>query len=347
MDGMPSIGHVPRVAPARTAPSSATPHPASHVDRPPASSARRPAPRARRHAAPRARPVALVRRDALAPDRAHARRPRTRRRGRAEPAEHLLCGLRQRRRLAHHRLRRQLGADLRRPAHRLHRRDRRLGVEPERDLRGERRGDHPSRPLDRRRDVQVGRCRTHLGAPRAPRDADDRRGRRRSAEPRPALRRGARAPVRPQPGTRRVPLHRRRPDVREGALQGRVHERERGDDRSPRPEHDLRDALAAAAELHRRAGVRRQRDGHLQVHRRRHQLGAAHERPAVDPPGQHRDRAERAEHALCRDRAGAGGDRLLQVHRRRRALVPAGEGREQRTPRGAAGHAPALADRRR
>jgi hypothetical protein len=222
-------------------------------------------------------------------------------------------------------------------------------TEPERDLRGERCGDHPSRPLDRRRDVQVGRCRTHLGAPRAPRDADDRR---------------ISPSIRGTPNRLFVAAlgHPYGPNPERGVFRstdgGRTFEKVLYKDeytsanevmhRSPRPEHDLRDALAAAAELHRRAGVRRQRDGHLQVHRRRHHAGCS------SPNGL--PSILQANIAIAPSEpntlyavigAGAGGDRLLQVHRRRRALVPAGEGREQRTPRGAAGHAPALADRRR
>ena len=42
----------------------------------------------------------------------------------------------------------------------------------------------------------------------------------------------------------------------------------------------LRDALVAAAELHRGPGIRQRRHGHLQVDRRRHDLDAAHRRAA-------------------------------------------------------------------
>ncbi len=131
--------------------------------------------------------------------------------------------------LALHRLRRQLGPALRRPADHLDRRDRRLAVQSRHHLRGERRGDHPPRPVDRRRDVQVDRCREDVDAPRPARNADDRRGRGRPAQSRPPLRCSSRTSVRSQSRARRLPLHRRRADVREGAVQGRVHERQRGD----------------------------------------------------------------------------------------------------------------------
>ena len=50
--------------------------------------------------------------------------------------------------------------------------------------------------------------------------------------PEPAVRRRARPSVRPERGARHLPLDRRRPDVPEGALQGREHRRQRRRDRS-------------------------------------------------------------------------------------------------------------------
>ncbi len=104
--------------------------------------------------------------------------------------------------------------------------------------------------------------------------------------------------------------------------------------------------VVAATELHRRPGVRQRRHGHLQVHRRRHDLDAARRRTAGHSPGEHRDRRERFEHPLRHDRAGSGTDRLLQVHRRRRALVP-GDSQPRRARGSGAGHAAARAHRRR
>ena len=108
-----------------------------------------------------------------------------------------------------------------------------------------------------RRHLQVHRRREDVDAPRPARQPDDREDRRRPEESEPAVRRGARPSVRTERRARHLPLDRRRPDLREGALQGRVHERQRRPDRSERSEHRLRDALAAAAELHRGRRVRR------------------------------------------------------------------------------------------
>ena len=81
-------------------------------------------------------------------------------------------------------------------------------------------------------DVQVHRRRQDVDAPRPARQPDDRDDRRRSDESEPAVRRRARASVRAQRRARNLPLDRRRPDVPEGAIQGRVHERQRRADRS-------------------------------------------------------------------------------------------------------------------
>ncbi len=63
--------------------------------------------------------------------------------------------------------------------------------------------------------TDAGKTWTHLGLRDSP---DDREDRRRPQESRPAVRGGAGAPLRPQRGARHLPLHRRRPDVREGAV---------------------------------------------------------------------------------------------------------------------------------
>ena len=54
-------------------------------------------------------------------------------------------------------------------------------------------------------------------------------------EPEPAVRRRRRPSVRPERGARHLPLDRRRPDVPEGALQGREHRRQRRRHRSVEP----------------------------------------------------------------------------------------------------------------
>ena len=254
---------------------SATWHTALHA---PSSDSRHPCRHARRHRLDDRRPGTLVPRDALARHRSDSRRTRPCAGRRRQPAQHLLRRLRQRRRLAIHRLRRQLGAAVRRPIDRLDRRDRRRPVEPRRHLRGHGRGHHPSRSRHRRRDVQVHRRRAHVAASRAARQPDDRGHRRGSGQRRSALRRRPRSPVRPQRGARRLSLHRRRTHLREGAVQGRLHQRQRSAARSAQPQRALRDALVAATELHRGPGIRQHRHGHLQVDRRRDDLGATQRR---------------------------------------------------------------------
>ena len=67
-----------------------------------------------------------------------------------------------------------------------------------------------------------------MAASRVARQPDDRGHRRGSGQRRPALRRGPGSPVRPEPRARRVSLHRWRTHLREGAVQGRLHQRQRG-----------------------------------------------------------------------------------------------------------------------
>ncbi len=62
---------------------------------------------------------------------------------------------------------------------------------------------------------------------------------------------------------------------REGALQGRIHQRQRRPHRSLESQHRLRGALAAAAGILRKRRVRRHRRRHLQIHRRRLHTGSS------------------------------------------------------------------------
>jgi hypothetical protein len=62
-------------------------------------------------------------------------------------------------------------------------------------------------------------------------------------------------PYGPESAARHLPVDQRRPGLREGAVQGRVHERQRRAHRCVQSQHRVRHALAAAAELHR--GARR------------------------------------------------------------------------------------------
>ena len=123
-----------------------------------------------------------------------------------------------------------------------------------------------------------------VDAPRPARRPADSADHRRSARPEPAVRRGARPSVRPERGARHLPLDRRRPDLPEGALQGREHRRRRRRLRSRERRHRLRRAVAGAAGP---VGERRlQRTGQrrLQVHRRRHHVAADRERACRRSP---------------------------------------------------------------
>ena len=199
-------------------------------------------------------------RHALARHRPDARRPRARRRRRARPAQRLLHRLRQRRRVAFDRLRRPPGcrsSTASRPARSARSPSRR----PIRTSSTSARGAGIIRPDLATGDgvyksTDAGKTWTHLGLPDTQMIAHDRRLAARS-EPvfvaalgHPYGPNAERGIFRSTDGGTTVP---------EGALQGRVHERQRRPHRSARPQHRLRRALAAAAELHRRRRVRRHR----------------------------------------------------------------------------------------
>ncbi len=120
--------------------------------------------------------------------------------------------------------------------------------------------------------TDAGRTWQHLGLRDSQMIAAHLRG---SGQRRPALRRRPGPPVRPQRGARRLSLHRRRPHLREGPVQGRLHQRQRSAAGPPQSQRPLRDALVAATKLHRGPGIRQHRHGHLQVDRRRDDLGPA------------------------------------------------------------------------
>ena len=189
---------------------------------------------------------------------------------------------------------------------------------------------------------------THVAASRAARQPDDRGDRRRSRQRRPAVRRRARPPVRPERRARRVPLDRRRTDLREGAVQGRLHQRQR----RAASTRAIPTSLYATLWQQQQSFIEGQGfggagNGHLQVDRRRHDLDAAR-RGAAGRSCRRTSRSRRAirTSSTPTDRAGTGTDRLLQVHRRRRALVP-GDSRPGRAGGTGAGHAAARAHRRR
>ena len=174
---------------------------------------------------------------------------------------------------------RTVDADLRRPAHRLHRRHRHRSLEPRRPLRRQRRGPAAARPLHGRRDLQVDGRRTHLAPSRTAQRAAD-----------PADRGGSRtiptgcwwpcwaAPT-VRARARRLPLDGRRRDVREGPLSRRGHGRGGRRPRSRGRAHRLRRPLGSAASPVGERDLQRAGQRRLQDDGRRHHL-AAHRRAA-------------------------------------------------------------------
>ena len=197
---------------------------------------------------------------------------------------------------------------------------------------------HPPRPLHGRRRVQVDRRRQDLDAPRTARHADDRDDRRGPEESGPAVRRGARPSVRPERGARHLPLDRRRPDVPEGAVQGRVHERQRRAHRSERTRASSTPRSGSSSRASARArefggagnGIFKSTDGGTTWQ----QLTDGLPRGDRGQPRASRPSNPNMLYAMVGRRrapAGRGGRRrqrhhrhrrLLQVHRRRRALAP-------------------------
>ncbi len=121
--------------------------------------------------------------------------------------------------------------------------------------------------------------------PRPPRRPADPRHHRRPAQSQPPLRRRPRPPLRPQPRARRLPLHRWRPVLAEGALQGRPHRRHRSRLRPAQSADRLRRPLAGAAGPLGKRRLLRPQQRPLQIHRRRHHLESA-SAPACPPSHQ-------------------------------------------------------------
>ena len=175
---------------------------------------------------------AALRRDGVADDRPVPRRARARRQRRARPLGSLLFRRRGRRRLAFAERRRDLDADLRRPAARLDRRAGGRPVGPARDLRRLGRSGHAVGHLVRRRHVPIERRRRHVDGDRPRRRAADRQDPRRPAQPGRRPRRRPRPRLRGEPGARRLSIDRRRAQLEPDALQGRRHRRDRAGGRS-------------------------------------------------------------------------------------------------------------------
>ena len=298
----------------------------------------------------RRRPGPLVPRHALARHRPDARRTRARGRRRCQPAEHVLRRLRQRRRLAIDRLRLQLGAALRRPVDRIDRRDRRRAVRIRTSS-----TSAPARassvPTSRSataiyKSTDAGKTWKHLGLRDsqmiAAIDVDP-------GNAEPALRRRARPSVRAERRARHLPLDRRR------------HARSR---RCSTRTNTRAPTKCASIRAIRTSSTRRCGSSNRASSRARD--SAAPARASSSPPTAARRGSSSPKglpsilqaniaiapsnpNMLYADRrAGdAGADRLLQVDRRRRALVPRRSAAPGAADGPAAGRAAARAHRRR
>ena len=256
-----------------------------------------------------------LRRDAVARDRSLPRRPDGRRRRRAEQPNVFYIGVNNGGVWKTTDYGLHLDADLRRPADPLDRRDRGRAVRSEHPLCRQRRRPAAAGSLRRRRHLQIHRRGQDLAASRP---ARGRRSARSSSirRTRTAVRRGARPSVRSQRGARRLPLHRRRRDVAEGALQGREHRRHRPGVRLRRtPRRSTRCSGRRARGRGRYDDAAGPTSGLFKSTRRRHDLAAAD--AAVCPtlgrrpePHRHRHRAERSEADL---RAGSPRKRPASI----------------------------------
>ena len=208
-------------------------------------------------------------------------------------------------------------------------------------------GHHPPRSRDRRRRLQVDRRRQDVDAPRPPRHADDRDDRRRSARSRTGSS-SRRSATRTDRTRSAASSDRPTAAGRSRRSSTRTSTRAATTSASTRP---IRTSSTPRSGSSSRASSRGRASAapgerHLQVDRRRHDVEAADRRTAERDPGEHRDRAEQSADAVRDGRpaalpdgraAGAaapatdGRRRLLQVHRRRRAL----DARRERTRRGA------------
>ncbi len=160
-----------------------------------------------------------------------------------------------------------------------------------------------------------------MDAHRARRHAAHRPSRGGPEESEHRVRGGDRASVCGESRARRLQDDRWRQDVEEGALQGREHRRGRGGDRSGESGDRVRGTLeyATSAVVHVLADERPGRR-HLQVDRRRHDVEAAHERPAQrgNRQDRYRDSAQQSAARVCGGRLPRAGSERAGTRRWRR-----------------------------
>ncbi len=181
--------------------------------------------------------------------------------------------------------------------------------DPEHHLRRQRRRAAAAGSRGRRRHLQVHRRRQDLDAPRPARRAADSQDRRRSEQPEPPVRRRARPSVRPERGARHLPLDRRRPDFERVLFKD---ENTGGKDVDIDPSNP---DIVYATMWEQRQGPWENgawggtNGGHLQVHRRRHDVEAADAGPAATASSTPSSPSRRAirDGSTRRVEAGGGG----------------------------------------
>ena len=170
-------------------------------------------------------------------------RPHRRHRRRRERSQDRLRRHRLRRPVEDHRQRRHLDADLRPPNQRLHRRRRRVAVEPQHRLGRHRRAQRPQQRRLGRRRLQIDRRRQDLAAHGPQGFAHHRPHRHSSDEPRHRLRRRPGPPLGAEQGTRHLQDDRRRQDLGGVQVHRREHRLHRPGDGPRRSRHPLRRGL--------------------------------------------------------------------------------------------------------
>ena len=219
-------------------------------------------------------------------------------------------------------LRRGVGTGERRAdGNRIDWRDRRGGIQPGHRLGGDGERSHPQQRHHRPRSLQVGERRPDVDAGRHARRRADRFGGDSSRQPRHRVGGRGRLAVRPHRHAGRLQDHRRREDlgphaVREPGNRGARGRHQPGESRRS-VRRDVPRLPQGLGHHQRRAG---QRGRHLQVHRRRHEMGEALGRAAAaaDRQDRHRRGTEQAEHRLRHGRGARARGRPLSIGRQRR-----------------------------